>query len=104
MEIKLEKIGNTLKVLLGQEVDHHVATQVKEQIGNQIQCGKTKHIIFDFSHTTFMDSSGIGMIMGRYQEVNRLGGKIYVTGIGNEINRILELSGLYKIVTNLDKA
>ena len=51
-----------------------------------------------------MDSSGIGMIMGRYQEVNRLGGKIYVTGIGKEINRILELSGLYKIVTNLDKA
>ena len=46
MEIKLEKIGNTLKVLLGQEVDHHVATQVKEQIGNQIQCGKTKHILF----------------------------------------------------------
>ena len=63
-----------------------------------IQAGNVKHIIFDFSDVDFMDSSGIGLIMGRHKKVMFLGGKTAVTGVGKNIDRIFRMSGLYQIV------
>ena len=57
-----------------------------------------KHIFFDFSVDDFMDSSGIGLIMGRHKKVMFLGGKTAVTGVGKNIDRIFRMSGLYQIV------
>ena len=61
-----------------------------------------KHIIFDFTDVGFMDSSGIGLIMGRYKKVMFLGGRAAVTNVGEAVNRIFTLSGLYKIIERYD--
>ena len=57
-----------------------------------------ENIGFDFLKTDFMDSSGVGMIMGRYQEVHAVGGHIYIRNVNRNIDRIMTISGLYKII------
>ena len=61
-----------------------------------------KHIVFDFSGAGFMDSAGIGVIMGRYKKVVFVGGKIAVAGVNSTVDRIFRLSGLYKIIEKYD--
>ena len=55
-------------------------------------------MIFDFENTDFMDSAGIGMIIGRYKEANLRGGKVCVINAGHSIQKLIEISGLYKLV------
>ena len=57
-----------------------------------------KQVIFDFQETVFMDSSGIGVIMGRYRNMGCLGGKVSAVHVGERIHRIFRLSGLYKLI------
>ena len=61
-----------------------------------------RQIIFDFSGVTFMDSSGIGMIIGRYKNAKKRGGTIAITGMTPEIRRIFQISGLAKIIDSYD--
>ncbi|HAU85316.1 MAG TPA: hypothetical protein DCW90_07395, partial [Lachnospiraceae bacterium] len=61
--------NHCLIVELGSDLDHHVSIQVKEHSDRIIQTGDIRHVIFDFSKSSFMDSSGIGVIMGRYKQV-----------------------------------
>ncbi len=89
---------NTLVIQFNQDVDHHNAIWIREQADHLLEVRNVKNIIFDFSRVTFMDSSGIGIIMGRYKKVIFIGGKIAVCGVCDTINRILSLSGLYKIM------
>lgn len=87
-----------LIVELGSDLDHHVSIQVKECSDRIIRAENIRHVIFDFSKSNFMDSSGIGVIMGRYKQVNYTGGSLAVTGITPPVDRILKISGLYKII------
>ena len=89
---------NTLVIQFNQDVDHHNAIWIREQADHLLEVRNVKNIIFDFSRVTFMESSGIGIIMGRYKKVIFIGGKIAVCGVCDTINRILSLSGLYKIM------
>ena len=91
-------IEDTLIVYPPQELDHHSAFAVKQYSEEIIRKGMIKNIIFDFSNTTLMDSSGVGMIMGRYRLIQEKSGYIGVRGVSAAIHRILEISGLYKLV------
>lgn len=91
-----------LIIQLNQELDHHIAKMVKKDADNFIDKNQIKNIIFDFSGSQFMDSSGIGVIMGRYKKVAFTGGKVAVVHVGPAVDRILKLSGLYKIVEKYD--
>ncbi len=99
---EFEIIENCLIITLGEDLDHHNAVSIREQADKIIMSRNIKYIIFDFSETDFMDSSGIGAIMGRYKKVNSMGGSVFVTGISKNIDRILKLSGIYKIVDRYD--
>ena len=90
--------NHCLIVELGSDLDHHVSIQVKEHSDRIIQTGDIRHVIFDFTKSSFMDSSGIGVIMGRYKHVKYTGGTLAVTGITPPVDRILKISGLYKII------
>lgn len=90
--------NHCLIVELGSDLDHHVSIQVKEHSDRIIQTGDIRHVIFDFTKSSFMDSSGIGVIMGRYKQVKYTGGTLAVTGITPPVDRILKISGLYKII------
>jgi stage II sporulation protein AA (anti-sigma F factor antagonist) len=98
MATSYELKGTTLWVHLEGELDHHLAQQVKKKCQLIMVSNPVENIGFDFLHTDFMDSSGVGMIMGRYQEVRALGGKIYTKNVNHAIDRIMRISGLYKML------
>lgn len=91
-----------LIIRLNEELDHHNAIQIREKADKLIDRNNIKHIIFDFSGAGFMDSAGIGVIMGRYRKVIFIGGKTIVTNVNTTVDRIFRLSGLYKIIEKYD--
>lgn len=98
MAIGYEMEGKTLWIKLEGELDHHMAQQVKRKCQMMMLSYPVENIGFDFLKTDFMDSSGVGMIMGRYQEVHAVGGRIFMKNVNRNIDRILTISGLYKIM------
>ena len=75
-----------------------IGSSYSKVVDLQIEKGNVRTLIFDFSGITFMDSSGIGMVMGRHRKMNFLGGRTFVTGIGDNVDRIFRMSGLYRII------
>jgi len=102
-KFSLERNGATLILHISEELDHHMAMQVSKTVDTQIEKGNLKTLIFDFTGMTFMDSSGIGMVMGRYKKMNYLGGKTYVAGVHEAVDRIFSMSGLYRIISKYEE-
>lgn len=100
MDTSYEIENDFLIIRLPKELDHHSAHDIKIRSDQEFNKGSFKNIIFDFHRTSFMDSSGIGVIMGRYKKVKDVGGIVGVMNINGAICRIMEISGLYKIVEN----
>ena len=71
----MERTGSQLVLHICEELDHHTAGQISKVVDLQIEKGNVRTLIFDFSGITFMDSSGIGMVMGRHRKMNFLGGR-----------------------------
>ncbi len=89
----------TLIIHMKEDLDHHNALYIREYADKKMVTKNIQNVIFDFSQVTFMDSSGIGVILGRYKKLRLLGsGKLAVTGVCDCVNRILTMSGLYGIV------
>ena len=84
------------------ELDHHLAGELREAIDKKIRTSNAVNVIFDFGSVSFMDSSGIGMIMGRYKIAKALGGRVFVYNANAQIQRIIAMSGIGKIVTVSD--
>ena len=86
--------NDTLTVFLTGEIDHNRAAGIRSSIDSQINALRPKRLNLDFSKVSFMDSSGIGLIMGRYRSVGLVGGTLRVVNVPDSINRIIELSGV----------
>lgn len=99
---------NCLVVRLSGEVDHHQASSLRncldEKIAQAAEGGNAVNLIFSFSGVSFMDSSGIGVIMGRYNKIKETGGKVFVTECDTYVDRILEMSGIYTITHRRETA
>lgn len=102
MEVKLLGEKHAVLVRIQGELDHHLAGELREAIDETIRRTNAVNVIFDFGSVGFMDSSGIGMIMGRYKVARALGGQVYVFGANTQIKRIIEMSGIRKIVNVSD--
>ena len=87
-----------LKINLKGEIDHHKSLIIKEEVDHHIEKHKIKKVLFNFKDVSFMDSSGVGMIIGRYKILQKLGGKVGVVHLTPRVNKIFEMSGLYNIV------
>lgn len=94
MGVKILSSGDVLTAVLEGDIDHHSAKAMREAIDDQITKERPSMIQLDFSGVQFMDSSGIGLIMGRYKLMNILGGKIRVINIPKNLERMIKLSGL----------
>ena len=92
--------NRTLIIYLKEDLDHHNAIWIREQADKIIDRKNTNNIIFDFSKVTFMDSSGRGVIMGRYKKALFIGGRVAVVGVSDSVNRIFTLSGLFRIMNH----
>ncbi len=89
------------------DLDHHQATQAREEIDRTMEAFKSKNLIMDFSKVEFMDSSGIGVVMGRYNKVKEKKGEILITGCSKYVKLILEMAGIFTIMDcceSLDEA
>ena len=96
MQYQVEE--NCLTIFLPKEVDHHNAELIKREADKIIVGRHIKYVIFDFRGTEFMDSSGIGVIMGRYRQVYLLGGEVWAIHASERMKQILNMSGVTKIM------
>lgn len=98
MRLKLEVENNILVVYLDGELDHHSAEEVREDIDTAIDSKNIKNLVFELSNMKFMDSSGIGVVIGRYKKISSIGGKVGVVISNPHIDRIFQMAGIYKII------
>ena len=96
MENRFEIQGNCLIIHLPKEVDHMVTDEIRRDSDEIIRKKYIRTITFDFSGTAFMDSSGIGLIMGRYRAMGMRGDCIQATGVSSYIDGLYSLNPLFK--------
>lgn len=92
--IQTDYKNDTLTVYLNGEIDHNRASNIRTAIDSRINSLRPKKLELDFSKVSFMDSSGIGLIMGRYRAVGLVGGELRIKNIPDNLSRIIELSGI----------
>ncbi|GAE25485.1 anti-sigma F factor antagonist [Halalkalibacter wakoensis JCM 9140] len=98
LRIDLEQKGSVLLVRLEGELDHHTAEELRGQVEKVLADGQVKHIVLNLELLSFMDSSGLGVILGRYKQVKASGGEMVVCAISPSVKRLFEMSGLFKII------
>ncbi len=98
VKIKVKTVGDLLIIYLDGEIDHHTTRIIREEIDDYLDRLNIAKIAFNFNSVTFMDSSGVGMILGRYRKINKIGGKVAVTNLNQKVKRIFEISGLFNFI------
>lgn len=93
-QVTLREDGGTLVALLAGEIDHHWAALLRERIDERVRAAAPAVLVLDFSGVTFMDSSGVGLILGRHQLVHALGGTVVVQKAPRDIQRMLAIAGI----------
>lgn len=99
-QLKLELImkRGVLLVRVGGDLDMHVVNEFRQLVDAAVDEYSVKNIILDFSNMTFIDSSGIGVILGRYKRVIPQGGQIIGINVKPQMTKIFELSGMHKVI------
>jgi stage II sporulation protein AA (anti-sigma F factor antagonist) len=98
MEQRFEQDTGRLLVRMPRELDHHHADQLKDETDYCLNIYPVRTIVFDFRDTEFMDSSGIGVIIGRCRNLNFSGGHVVAVHLNEQVQKIFRLSGLHKLV------
>ena len=99
MQVKYIKEDKQLIFKIDEEIDHHSSEKIRKRADYEIQVHIPKKLIFDFENVTFMDSSGIGMLIGRYKLVSMFGGKTSIVNVNAPIKKVLEMSGVLKLIS-----
>lgn len=90
--------GTTLTISLPAEIDHHSSEQIRREADRLVQKKNIRCILFDFSDAVFMDSSGIGMMIGRYKMMRFMGGSVMAINVGERMKQILTMSGICRVI------
>ena len=98
MALTLEISPDTITAYLSGEIDHHSAAYLREKIDDSIEKNSPDELVLDFSGVTFMDSSGIGLVMGRYRLMSEINGQVTISGIDKSTQKVMKIAGLEKIV------
>ncbi|QOR65344.1 anti-sigma F factor antagonist [Cytobacillus suaedae] len=98
LAIELEVKNNVLCIRLAGELDHHTAEELRQQVTSKLEENKINHIILNLEKLSFMDSSGLGVILGRYKQIKNNGGEMVVCSISPAVKRLFDMSGLFKII------
>ena len=98
MESVYKKENKQLISKLEQDIDEYAVQKIRRKLDNEIERYMPKEVIFDFNNVSFMDSAGIGLIIGRYKLANMLGGKVQVTNMSSPVRKIFEMSGIQRII------
>ena len=98
MNAKFNKEDKLLILEITEEIDHHTTEKIRRKADYEIERFSPKRTIFDFNKVTFMDSAGIGMLIGRYKLVTMLGGTMEMVHVKPNIRKIFEMCGIPKIM------
>ena len=98
MGVQLQMKQGELIALLDGEIDHHGARELREEIDAAAQRTKPRLLTLDFSGVQFMDSSGVGLIIGRYKTMHARGGVASASGLHPPVDRLFRLAGLHRII------
>ncbi len=101
--LKTIRSGDLLTVQLRGELDHCSAQGVRREIDGYLMDHGIRHLLLDLSALTLMDSSGIGVILGRYRILRERGGSVAVRGMNSHIARIFRMSGLERVICIIDR-
>ena len=85
-----------------EELDHHESEKIKKRVDYEIQRFMPQKVIFDFKKVNFMDSAGIGLILGRYKIANFYGGVLEIINVKPKIKKIFEMAGILKIISIIE--
>ncbi|MGN0666852.1 MAG: anti-sigma factor antagonist [Huintestinicola sp.] len=97
MGVKIETKDCTVTAYLDGEIDHHCAPAIRGEIDLAVESGRPENLVLDFGEVTFMDSSGIGLVMGRYRLMKDMGGRVSVENTPVHIKKVMRLAGLDRI-------
>lgn len=86
-----------LTVEITEEIDHHIVEKIRRKIDDEIIRYMPRKVILDFSSVEFMDSAGIGMVLGRYKVIKMIGGSLELVNISPMLKKIFEMSGITRI-------
>ena len=103
-EAEIIEVGDILRVKLKCEIDHHTAKTIREEIDFYLYKNKPKELILDFSGVSFMDSSGLGLIIGRAGKAEEIGAVVTVTGLSPVLYKLVRMSGIEKLKCVLIKS
>ena len=101
MEINYKKEDKQLIFKINEDIDECCAQKIRRKLDNEIENYMPKEVIFDFNNVTFMDSAGIGLLIGRYKLTTMLGGKVRIMNINTTIRKIFEMSGILRIMPEI---
>lgn len=97
MNVNYEEKDKLLILEITEEIDHHTSERIRRKADYEITRYMPRKVIFDFSNVQFMDSAGIGMILGRYKMMKMIGGSVEMKNVSPMLKKIFEMSGLTKI-------
>ena len=101
MAVKLDLKGEVLTAYLEGDIDLHSARKIRSEIDLAVEKYMPSMLVLDFFDVTFMDSSGIGLVMGRYKLLKKIGIPVYIQSPSVSINKILQISGIYEIMPKI---
>jgi len=99
MNIKFQKEDKLLIMEITEEIDHHTADKIRRRADYEIQRYMPKKVLFDFNNVSFMDSSGIGLLIGRYKLLVSQNGSLGLINVKPNIMKIFQMSGILKIIS-----
>lgn len=98
MAIEASFVDGAVLVRLKGELDHHVVEKIRDEIENQLEMNRYRGLVISFRGIDFMDSSGLGLILGRYRTMTQHQGRMALCEVSPALRRLLELSGVLKIM------
>ncbi len=99
MAVEIKVKGEVVTAYLSGDIDHHSAADMRERIDSAIDLNMPSLLVLDFGSVSFMDSSGIGLIMGRYRTLQKLGAKLHITGASDQIAKVMKLAGMNRLAS-----
>ncbi len=98
MDISAKKYGGTVTAYITGDVDEHSAQKLRTFLDNIIDSESFAKLIIDFGNVDFLDSTGLGMLIGRYKRLREKGIPLFVDGVNSQIDKVFRISGIYQIV------
>ena len=100
--LKLERNDHTLTARLDGEIDHHHVLFLRAAMDRVLNDSRAATLVFDLSKVDFMDSSGIGLLIGRYKRMLSRGGQTYISASNPQVDRLLHLSGIDSLISRIN--